>query len=226
MSAVAKDGVVRIHGRPYKTVALRVAEFRQAFPVSDGWAIVTEPHFDGDLIRVKAQIVSPDGTVVALDWAEEKRGSTLINKTSALENCSTSAIGRALAAAGFGGSEYASADELVQALVQQGDEKPDAVDEFLAATEPPPLAPGPPDPKTSRFMTAMFEVGEALEKVLTDEGNQTPKTEVKERLQRMLGSEGFEKLEDIKDSDSRRRVHKRWQGMLEEAKKLAAHQAV
>ena len=51
--------------------------------------------------------------------AYEKLGATPINSTSALENCETSAIGRALASAGFAGSEFASADELVNALGQQ-----------------------------------------------------------------------------------------------------------
>jgi len=47
------------------------------------------------------------------------RGSTTINKTSAMENCETSAVGRALAFAGFGGSEIASANEVEAALAKQ-----------------------------------------------------------------------------------------------------------
>ena len=44
--------------------------------------------------------------------AEEVRGVGPVNKTSALENGETSAVGRALAAIGLGGSEYASVNEL------------------------------------------------------------------------------------------------------------------
>ena len=51
--------------------------------------------------------------------AEEVYDSSMINKTSALENCETSAIGRALASAGFGGTEFASADEVANAISQQ-----------------------------------------------------------------------------------------------------------
>ena len=52
-----------------------------------------------------------------------------INETSALENCETSAIGRALASAGYLGSEFASADELVGALNKQNTpSKPKKVD--------------------------------------------------------------------------------------------------
>ena len=51
--------------------------------------------------------------------AVEVYNSSMINKTSALENCETSSIGRALASAGFGGSEFASADEVSNAISQQ-----------------------------------------------------------------------------------------------------------
>ena len=117
----AKDnGIVNIHGREYKTVALRVQEFRTEHTIEDGWAIVTRiVGLDEKTVVVEAKIVTPAGIVVGLDYAEEVRGSSTINRTSALENCCTSAIGRALSACGFGGSEYASADELVRALEQQ-----------------------------------------------------------------------------------------------------------
>jgi hypothetical protein len=101
-------------------VALRVQEFREKHPISDGWAIRTElKHCDADTVLFRAVIVDPQGREIAIGYAEEKRASKGINATSALENCETSAVGRALAAAGFGGSEYASADELVSALNQQ-----------------------------------------------------------------------------------------------------------
>ena len=51
--------------------------------------------------------------------AVEVYNSSMINKTSALENCETSAIGRALASAGLGGTEFASADEVTNAIAQQ-----------------------------------------------------------------------------------------------------------
>ena len=51
--------------------------------------------------------------------AHERFDANYINKTSAVENCETSAVGRALAAAGYIGSEYCSADELVNALANQ-----------------------------------------------------------------------------------------------------------
>jgi len=58
-------------------------------------------------------------TPYATGHAEEKRDSSFINKTSALENCLSSSVGRCLAAFGLHGSEFASAEELANALKQQ-----------------------------------------------------------------------------------------------------------
>lgn len=115
-------GVVTIHGKEYKTVALRVAEFRNEYTIKDGWGIVTTLiHHDADTVVMKAEIVSPTGMVVGTGHGEEKRSASQINRTSAMENAETSAIGRCLAtvSAGLQGTEFASADELTNALRQQ-----------------------------------------------------------------------------------------------------------
>ena len=114
------DGVVVIHGRQYQTVAKRVADFRERYTIEAGWSITTElVERNADEIVIRAYIRNPAGNIVAIGHAAETPGSTNINKTSALENCETGAIGRALAAAGFGGTEFASADEVQQALAEQ-----------------------------------------------------------------------------------------------------------
>lgn len=108
---------VDIRGKFYKTVAERVAEFREKHKLD--YAIITEIISANELVQVKAVINDKDGFIVATGFAEEVRGSTNINKTSALENCETSAIGRALAAFGLGGTEYATANEVTDAIIQQ-----------------------------------------------------------------------------------------------------------
>lgn len=108
---------VKIHGKEYKTVAERVAAFREVH--GHDYSINTEIINAGETVLMKAGIISQDGRVIATGYAEEVRGSTNINSTSALENCETSAIGRALASFGFGGTEYASADEVANAIAQQ-----------------------------------------------------------------------------------------------------------
>ena len=118
---MTKDtGIVNIHGKEYKTVALRVAEFREEHKMD--LAIITSlVSIDEKNVVMKAEIISQDGFVIATGYAEEMRSDNpkMINSTSALENCETSAIGRALANFGLAGGEYASADELVQALSEQ-----------------------------------------------------------------------------------------------------------
>lgn len=107
---------ISIHGKQYKTVNERVGEFRESYP---DYTIKTKIISASDLVQMKASIISTEGRVIATGFAEEVRGSTNINKTSALENCETSAIGRALAAFGLGGTEYASANEVTDAIIQQ-----------------------------------------------------------------------------------------------------------
>ena len=108
-----RNGTVNLHGREYKTVALRVAEFRAEYPIAGGWCISAEPIEMGEKrIIFRAAIRDPEGREVASGYAEEVRSNRGINSTSALENCETSAIGRALAAAGYAGQEYASAEDL------------------------------------------------------------------------------------------------------------------
>ena len=109
---------VKIHNKEYLTVAERVHTFRQDKPE---WSIQTELVDAGDAVIMKAAICNESGMVLATGYAEEVRGSTQINKTSALENCETSAIGRALSAMGYGGTEYASADEVATAISNQNE---------------------------------------------------------------------------------------------------------
>ena len=116
------EGIVSIHGKDYKTVAYRVNEFREKYP---DFTIQTDLVEANDvLVIVKASIFNTESRLLATGYAEEVRAASKINRTSALENAETSAIGRALSALGLGGSQYASADELVNALQQQNDTSP------------------------------------------------------------------------------------------------------
>jgi hypothetical protein len=116
-------GVVNIHGKDYKTVAKRVDEFRKEH--ADKLSIITSIiDRDEETVVMKAEIQDENGRVIATGYAEEKRTASQINRTSALENCETSAIGRALANFGLGGGEYASADEVANAIQQQAEAQP------------------------------------------------------------------------------------------------------
>ena len=113
------EGIVPIHGKQYKTVAYRVNEFRTQYP---DYTVSTELVEANDtLVVMKASISNEQGRLLATGFAEEVRAASKINRTSALENAETSAIGRALAALGLAGTEYASADEVANAISQQND---------------------------------------------------------------------------------------------------------
>jgi len=110
---------VQIHGKSYKTVVERVNDFRSDSRFQ-GWAITTKIlKMEGGDCIIRASIISRSGNVKATGLAHEVQGSTNINKTSHVENCETSAIGRALAAFGLGGTEYASGDEVGTAVINQ-----------------------------------------------------------------------------------------------------------
>ncbi len=112
-----ESGIVKIHGKEYRTVGKRIADFREQHPY---FTISTEVLSCANLVLVKATIIDDSGKIVATGHAEEDRDSSnSITKTSALEVCETSAVGRALAFFGMGGTEIASADEVVNAQNQQ-----------------------------------------------------------------------------------------------------------
>ena len=115
---MSKDsGIVKIHGKEYFTVAKRVGMFREKYP---DYALTTEIlNRDDECAVMKATIADQTGRVLATGHSEEYRHTSTINRTSALENAETSAIGRALAALGMGGTEFASADEVANAIAQQ-----------------------------------------------------------------------------------------------------------
>jgi len=126
IASLSNEDKVNIKGKFYTTVATRVEIFRKHFGSSG--KIVTEILVN-DLQRVVVQAdiyIYKDGKwdLIGRDHAEEFRDQGMVNKTSALENCCTSSIGRALSACGIGGSEYASSFEVDNAI----NSKPEAPD--------------------------------------------------------------------------------------------------
>lgn len=104
-----------IHNKEYLTVAERLGTFHRDHPKG---SITTEVISNANGVTVMKATITFDGQTF-IGHASEKEGSTMINKTSALENAETSAVGRALAFAGYAGSEIASADEVANAIKQQ-----------------------------------------------------------------------------------------------------------
>ena len=101
-----------IKGKKYIPVNERVKAFRMLVP--DG-TIETDLLRSDDYIIVKAKVFV-NGDLKATAYAEEVRGSSNINRTSAVENCETSAVGRALGFLGIGiDTSIASYEEVTNA---------------------------------------------------------------------------------------------------------------
>ena len=107
-----------IKGKNYAEVNQRIKAFRMVYP--DG-AIETEMlALENGVCVFRAKAFDPDGTLLATGHAEEEQNASHINKTSYVENCETSAVGRCLGMAGVGiDTSVCSADELNVALENQ-----------------------------------------------------------------------------------------------------------
>lgn len=112
-----------IKGKNYAEVNQRIKAFRMVYPQG---AIPTEMISNENGVCVfKATVMNEEGKILATGHAYEKEGSTFINKTSYIENCETSAVGRALGMCGFGiDTDVASAEEVENAQLQQLAESP------------------------------------------------------------------------------------------------------
>lgn len=87
-------------GAKYTTAAERIRAFRMMYP--NGGIVTEVVHFDGSTVLIKATITDQDGHILATGHATETKDSTPVNKANFVENCETSAIGRALGALGIG----------------------------------------------------------------------------------------------------------------------------
>ena len=86
----------------YEPVAARLDRWLKDHP--NGRVITDLVHYGSDVAVFKAELWL-DGECIATGWAEEVRGQGNVNRTSHVENCETGAVGRALANAGYAGSD-------------------------------------------------------------------------------------------------------------------------
>lgn len=107
-----------IQGKEYAEVNQRIKAFRSLCP---GGAILTEMlSCENGVCIFKASVYDEERRILGTGTAYEKEGSTFINKTSYIENCETSAVGRALGMCGFGiDTSIASSEEVQNAILNQ-----------------------------------------------------------------------------------------------------------
>ena len=109
---------IDIKGKAYIQVNERLKHLRKECPEM---SLVSEMIYnDAGVCIFKASLIDTTGRVLATGHAYEKEDSTFINKTSYIENCETSAWGRALGNFGIGiDTSVASADEVQNAVANQ-----------------------------------------------------------------------------------------------------------
>ena len=113
---------IPLKGKNYTMVIERVRAFRELVP--DGCIKTTILKMENGVVTMQAEVFDETGKLLATGLAQEKETSSYVNKTSYIENCETSAVGRALGMLGIGvDSSMASAEELVNAITNQ-DDKP------------------------------------------------------------------------------------------------------
>lgn len=124
-----------IKGKDYAEVNQRIKAFRMVYP---NGAITTDIiSLENGIVTIKATVHNDEGLPLATGYAQEKESSSYINKTSYIENCETSAVGRALGFCGFGiDTSVASYEEVANAMHNQ-----DMMGEIKAAPKAQPLDP-------------------------------------------------------------------------------------
>jgi hypothetical protein len=113
-----KNKAIKIQGKSYVLVSDRVAYFNETYP--NGMIRTLLVSNEGGKVVMKAVVVPDMANSIryftGYSQADEKQG--MVNKTAAIENCETSAVGRALAMMGIGVIDsIASVDELKKANV-------------------------------------------------------------------------------------------------------------
>ncbi len=107
-----------IKGKNYAEVNQRIKAFRMCYP---NGSITTEIiSLENGVVTMKSTVQDEEGKILGTGLAFEKESSSFINKTSFIENCETSAVGRALGMCGFGiDASIASYEEVVNAIENQ-----------------------------------------------------------------------------------------------------------
>ena len=120
-----KFKTTNIRGKQYVEVNERIKFFRQEEQYKN-WSLITDfTVLDEAQCVCKASIVDAQNRIISVGHAHEVQGSSNINKTSYVENCETSAIGRALAMLGIGiDTSIASANEVSDAIAKQDKDEP------------------------------------------------------------------------------------------------------
>ena len=118
----------QIKGKEYAEVNQRIKAFRMVFPMG---FIKTEMLSNEDGVCVFRAEVGIGDTVIGTGTSYEREDSSFINSTSYIENCETSAVGRALGMAGFGIDTSVASYEEVQTAINNQPNAPNATEKQI-----------------------------------------------------------------------------------------------
>lgn len=120
----ANEGLntIDVKGKNYVEVNQRIKAFRMLYP--NGSIQTNIESLENGVCVMRAVVFDNEQNVLGIGHAYEKEGNGFINQTSYIENCETSAVGRALGMIGIGiDTSIASAEEVQNAIVQQEERK-------------------------------------------------------------------------------------------------------
>lgn len=119
-----------IKGKDYAEVNQRIKAFRMVYP--QGTIQTQMINNENGVCIFQARVYDESNKLLGTGTAYEKEDSSFINKTSYIENCETSAVGRALGMCGFGiDVSVASAEEVQNAIQNQEPTKEEALEYTL-----------------------------------------------------------------------------------------------
>jgi hypothetical protein len=137
-----KSNVSRDRFEDYVTVAERIEQFYAAYPQGRLLTSIIEHDREAGfvLIRAEAYRNAEDIMPASTGHAFEVRGEGYVNKTSYLENCETSSVGRALALLGFEVRRGIASREEMEKSARGAAPKQKAAAQPAAAAEQPPAS--------------------------------------------------------------------------------------
>ncbi len=178
-----KFKTTNIRGKQYVEVNERIKFFRQEDEYKN-WTISTEfTIIDSEQCVCKAIVADTNQRVISVGHAHEERSSSHINKTSYVENCETSAIGRALAMMGIGiDASIASANEVTDAIAKQEAAPKKTAKKKTATKSPAKNAPTERDPelmsKAIDYIKSQTDKAKAFEFFMDKKGDQLTEKQI------------------------------------------------
>ena len=125
---------IDVKGKEYSAVNERIKAFRMNHPL--GTIATNIERLEDGVVVMSCEVKDENGQLLGKAFAYEKENSTFINKTSFIENCCTSATGRALGYAGYGiDLSVCSAEEVQNAIANQNKDSIEDLEGLIKETE-------------------------------------------------------------------------------------------